>query len=208
MLYQRFASSDGMGAAKKGSIYPSKYAKALKAMSGGEVPKAYAEVRKLADAAKEAGDTSDPWLPRFVTWIEERAASDLAAARALGGEGRVHTAHAMVQPYAVAKPEFPVSKDAAAFVKELEARPGYAEELKAGPLFDEAEALDEAREYTAAVDAYRKVYKKYGATPIGELAKARAAKIVADGLPGMQSTCEPCAKAHRACAKHKEDVKL
>jgi len=202
------ALSDALGEAKKGSIYPSKFAKVLKAMREGDVPKAYAEVRKLADAAKAAGETSDPWLGRFLTWIEERAASDLALARALATEGRVHSAHALAQPYALSKTAFPVTQEAGGFVKELEARAAFQEELKAGPLFDEAAALEEGYEFTAAVDGYRKVYKKYGATPIGELAKKRAQEIVEKGLPGMNTDCDPCRKAKRACGKHKEDVKL
>jgi hypothetical protein len=199
--------SDALGAAKKGSIFPSKFAKVLKAMHERDVPKAYAEVRKLADAAAASGE-SDPWLPRFQTWVEERAASDVASARALAQEGRVHTAQALAQPYAAAKVALPVSQDAGAFLKELTARPAFQEELKAGPLFDAAEELDQGYEYTAAVDGYKKVYKKYGTTPIGALAKKRAQEIVDKGLPGLSTECEACAKAHKACEKHHEDVKL
>jgi len=202
------ALSKALDEAKKGSIYPGKFAKVLKSMQTGEVTKAYAEVRKLSDAAKAAGDTSDPWLGRFQTWIEERAASDLALARTLAAEGRVHTAHALVQPYALSKTAFPVTQDAGGFVKELEGRPAFQEELKAGPLFDEAVELDEGYDFTGAVDGYRKVYKKYGSLAIGELAKKRAQEIVEKGLPGMNRDCEACYTAKRACEKHKEDVKL
>ncbi len=112
------------------------------------------------------------------------------------------------QPYALSKTAFPVTQEAGTFVKELEARPAFQEELKAGPLFDEAVALEEGYEFTGAIDGYRKVYKKYAATPIGELARKRAEDIVTKGLPGMNTDCESCRKAKRACEKHKEDVKL
>ena len=201
------ALSEALADARKEPLYPSKFGKIAASMHAGDVVKAFADLEKLVQGAAPDSPDAD-WNTRFRAWIEGRAASDLKAARAMAAEGRVQSAFALASPYAGAKAALSVTAEAATFVKELEARPAFADELKAGPLFDQAEALADGEEYTAAVEAYRKVYKKYGALPIGTLARTRAEKIKSDGLPGLNPACEDCAQAHKACEKHREDVKL
>jgi hypothetical protein len=201
------ALSDALGGASKGSIFPKKLDKASKLIKQGSFALSYAEVRKLVDAGG-LDDELDLWAKRFQTFLEGRSATAVAEAKKLMEKGRIFEAHAEVKGYADAAPAFPNAEDVKKLLAELEAIPTFADEMKAGPKYLEAQALEREHDYSGAVDAYKKLYKKYGETKIAAAARARAEELIAEGMPGFQAACETCGKAKRACAKHKEAVKL
>jgi hypothetical protein len=201
------ALSDALGDAKKGSIFPKKLDKANKLIKQGDFAQSYAEVRKLVDAGGLDGEL-DGWAKRFQAFLEGRSAAALEQAKKLSEQGRIFEAHAELGGYAAAIPAFPNAEDVKKLLAELEQIPTFKDEMKAGPKFLEAQALERDYEFTAAVDAYKKLYKKYGEAKIAAVARARAEELIAQGMPGYQQACEGCTQAKKACAKHKEDVKL
>ena len=113
-----------------------------------------------------------------------------------------------LQPYSSAAPPFPTTADSLALVKELEALPDFKKEVAGGELFLEAETLEGDGEYLEAFETYKSAAKKFAGTKIAANAKAAAEKLRTEGKPGFESACDDCRKERRACAKHKEDVKL
>ncbi len=156
---------EGAQRSETGELWPEKLLKkALKLVQAGEEARAYGETLKAIEKATEEADAK--WLKRYSAYLEGRAVTAVADSRKYLEEGRVLRALQRAEPYAEAKPQFPSSSDAAAFLTELEALPTYKAELKGGKKFEEALALEKEREFLDAAKVYVAVYKKYKDTKV------------------------------------------
>jgi hypothetical protein len=199
--------SDALGDAKKGSVYPKPLVKAMKAYREGDSGKAYSEVCK---AIEDTGlsEAERGFVERTKAFFETAAADALTGAKELLEEGWIWKAHKRVEPVANASPPYPCAEEAAALLKSLQETPSFEDEMRGGELYSDASAVERENDFTKAAKLYKALHKKYEQTRIGAHALDRAKEIVEKGLPGFREQCENCVDARRACAKHKEDVKL
>ena len=201
------ALSEAVDGAEKGGVWPKKLDKASKLISSSNLDAAYAEVLSLQEGGKLT-DEEAAAATIFRDFLEGRAAGLLARARGEAEGGFVYGAVQTVGFVAEASPPFPATEDAKAFLKELEVLPTYQAEMKAGPKILEAEEQAKKYDFTGAFETYKGVAKKYSGSRAAELASTRAQALIDEGKPGMNPSCEECAKAKRACAKHAEEVSL
>lgn len=199
--------SAAMAKAEKGPLWPKKLDKAAKLLSSDQLGPAYAEVLALQASGKLADDEAAA-ATLFKDYLEGRASGALAKARGDAERGFVYGAVKGIAPFAAATPAFPVTEQAQTFQKELEALPTYAQEMKAGPLFLEAQTLEGDGKYTEAFEAYKGLTKKFADAKVAALARQQAQALIDGGKPGMNSSCEECYGAGKACAKHAEQVSL
>ena len=71
-----------------------------------------------------------------------------------------------------------------------------------------AEELEGEGEFTKAFEQYKTVVKTCADAKIVVPARAAAERLIKDGMPGFKKACNSCRSAKRACAKHKEEMKL
>jgi len=196
----------GLGKSKKEALWPKSLSKVTKLMMGDPV-KAYGELKKLvADPKLVPQDKAQ--VDKFVAFLEGQAQSSLTDARTLSEKGQILKAVRKIEAYSLAQPQFPSSADSTTLLKELQALPDFKKEVAGGEAYLAAEQLEKNSEYLDAFEGFKSVSKKFVGTKIADNAKVQAERIKNDGLPGMEPDCESCAKARRACDKHKKDVKL
>ena len=191
--------------AEKGSVWPKDVQEAVQLAVSGKKAEAYAE---LAELRASGSEDVKPAAEKVATWIEGEAAAALEQARKDAEAGLVLRAVQGAEQYAKAKTPLPASADAAKLLAELEAMPAFKDELKAGEMFAEGQALEQELEYTKACEAYKKLLKRYGETKAAGPAKAAAQRLIDEGMPGYAKACQACQTGRRACAKHAEVVKL
>lgn len=197
------ALGNALAEAKKAPLWPKSLAKVTKLIQENQAA-AYAEVKKLLEGGKLAPEDAKV-AESFRAHLEGQAASALADGRKSLEDGFVARAHARAKPYASG---FPASADCAKLIQELEALPDFKKEMAGGAEFAAVGELLDEDEYTEAFEKYKSIGKKYAGTKIGENALKDAKRLISDGLPGFQPTCEECRNKRRACDRHKEDVKL
>jgi hypothetical protein len=196
----------GMAKSKKESLWPKSLSKVTKLMMG-EPIKAYGELKKLIADGKVVAQEK-PHVDGFVAYLEGQAQSSLVEARAFSEKGQILKAVRKIEAYSLAQPQFPSSADSATLLKELQALPDFKKEVAGGEAYLAAEQLEKDKEFLEAFEGFKSVSKKFGGTKIADNARAQAERIKNDGLAGMESDCENCYRAKRACEKHKKDVKL
>lgn len=199
--------SAAMSKADKDPLWPKKLDKAAKLLSAEQLGPAYAEVLALQASGKLTEEEAEA-TKLFQSYLEGRAANALAKARNDATGGFVYGAVKGLAPFTAPTPTFPVTADVQAFLKELEALPTYAQEMKAGPTFAEAQALEDESKFTEAFEGYKGLVKKFAGAKIADLARLRAQALIDGGKPGMNTSCEECYGAGKACAKHAEKVSL
>jgi hypothetical protein len=198
--------SDAMAKSKKEGLWPKSLSKVTKLMMGDPV-KAYAELKKL-QAEGKITEPDKPHVDGFVAFLEGQAKTALDDAKSLRDKGHVWKALRKVEAYSTAPTAFPTTADSSALVKELQALPEYKQEFAGGEAYAAAEQLEKDSEYLDAFDGFKSVAKKFAGTKIAGNARVQAERIKNEGLPGLEPACESCAKAGRACEKHRKEVKL
>lgn len=186
---------------KPGKSIPEKLAPVLASMRVNNLTKAYADVKKVAGLDAK-------WIERMVKYIESEAEATLGAAKASADGGLLYEAVQKVTPVAKSSPPFPVTKDAVAFLKSLETTPKYKLELSGGEKFEKARELENSQEYSKAVAAYGEIVKSAAGTKISDAARKQADSLINKGMPGYKGECPACQKDHKACEKHKENMKV
>lgn len=201
------AVSKALKAAKKGSVYPKSLAKARQLIKANLQSAAYAEVVKAQ--AKLTGDDA-AWAARVKTWLEEESVAALAGAKAEVESGYYFRALERVKGFGSEDSTLPNANEIRAWVTDLEAgTPELKKELSGGKSFEEALAFEKALEYTEAFKAYKSLMGKAKGTKIAANAEKAARAILEGFKAGYNPNCESCDyKEHRACTRHREDLKL
>lgn len=193
--------------AKKGSVFPRALAKAGTLIRANQPAQAYAEVLKL-EAKLSPEDAA--WAGRVKTFLAEESVAAHVAGKADVEAGFTWRGLDRARRFAGEGSALPNAKEVDAWIAAVEA--GTAElkkELAGGPLYAEAEGLAKAYDFVGAVKAYKSVMSKCRGTRIAANALSAAQALVSAGSCGFNPSCEKCDhKALRACAKHREDVKL
>jgi hypothetical protein len=190
----------------KKPFFPKSLKKVRKYLGAFDLEGAYKELDRIAGKRKVDEETA-AWVSQFRAYIDGRVQSQFDSAKQQAERGLIHSAVSLAEPLAEAE-RLPLSTEVAAWLVELESRVDYKAALKAGPHWDKAQGLEDEREFVDAIKAYRVVLKRYGGTPIGELALNRVAAIIEAGMPGFRESCSACRAVDRACEKHHEKVKI
>ncbi len=190
--------------ATPGSVVPKKLAGVAKQIRARDLPKAFAELKKL----KGLDEESEGWALRLGEYLESEADAALTAARAAAKDGRVLDAVEGATPFAKAPVAFQATPGARDLLSELAAMPTYKKELAGGDAFRKAAETEAERKFADAANAFADVARRFAKTRIGEAAEARAKSLAERGLPGMKDTCGACREAKRACEKHAETIRL
>ena len=198
---------DALDQAKKAPLWPKSLAKVTKLMQSADASKAYGELKKLVDGGKLT-EQDQPFVNRFLAYLEGGAQDDLTEARALHERGHLLKAVKKLELFANAQPPFPSSKEGAELLKEIQGAPDFKKEAAGGEEFAQGETLEDEGEFLEAFEVYKGIAKKFSGTKIAENARKRAEELRSEGKPGFESSCNGCRKAGRACDKHKKDVKL
>ena len=200
------ALDTALASAKKAPLWPKSLSKLTKSMTGDPI-KAYGDLKKLVVGGKLTAEER-PYVDGFIAYLEGQAKNALADAKAFSEKGHVWKAMKKLEAYATAQPPFPSSADSTALLKELQALPDFKKELAGGEVYSEAEQLEKDSQYLDAFEALKSVTKKFAGTKIADNARTEAERLRTEGLPGYEPSCEACSDVHRACTKHRKDVKL
>lgn len=201
------AVAKALKSAKKGSVYPKSLAKARQLIKANQQAAAYADIGKAQ--AKLTGDDA-AWAARVKIWLEEESATALTGARAEAESGFLFRALERVKGFGGAESTLPNAAEIREWVTGVEAgTPELKKELSGGKSFEEAVALEKQLLYTEAFKAYKSILGKAKGTQIAAQAE-KAARVILEGFKaGYSPNCESCEdKGHRACARHREDLKL
>ncbi len=159
--------------AKKGSLHPRSMSRAVAAIRKGDRGAAFAQVDKalgkssLKDEERQAGE-------KLREWLEETAQRGLEEAREQAEKGDVYKAVGIATPIARCKPPYSCSQVCARFLEELEARPDYRLEMKAGKMFAGARVVENRMDRVdQSIATYEKIIDKYPELPIARLAGER-----------------------------------
>jgi hypothetical protein len=196
------AQKDG----KKGSLYPKKLSKIIKAMNEGDSAKALGMLR--AGMAKFKDRDAD-WAKRLDAFLIETSEKDFLAANKAIELGYWHEGVELASKYLGKDSLFPGAVEAQAILDKLEDEKLYKKEIAGGKLYLEAKALADDGEYLEAVKGYKAILKKCGDTNIANHARAAAQGLIDGRKPGYKAQCPKCrANKGAACEKHLEKVKL
>jgi hypothetical protein len=201
------AVAKAMKSAKKGSVYPKSLAKARQLIKANQQAAAYADIGK--SQAKLTGNDA-AWASRVRTWLEEESSAALTGAKAEAETGFLFRALERVKGFGGAESTLPNAAEIREWVAGVEAgTPEFKKELSGGKSFEEAVALEKQLLYAEAFKAYKSILGKAKGTQIAANAE-KAARVILEGFKaGYNPNCESCdAKDHRACTRHREDLKL
>ena len=188
------------------SLYPKKLSKIVKAMNDGDSAKALEMLRKGKAKFK---DNDADWAERLDKFLIETSEKDFRAATAAIEQGYWHKGVQLATPYLGKDSLFPGAADAQAMLDKLEDEKLFSKEITGGELYQEAKALEDAKEYLDAVKTYKSILKKCGDTKIAEHALKAAQGLIDARKPGYKAQCPKCqANKGAACEKHLEEVKL
>lgn len=191
--------------ARPGSMWPKALAGVAQLLRSGKIGEAWVELQ-----ANKAGlsDQEKAVHERFSTYVTTISGAAVTQAQELVKADKIYAAFQKVEAIANAKPELPATPDAVKLVAELKALPTFDLEMKGGEMFAAALAKEEARDYAAAVNAYRDVLKKCEGAKIAAVARKQAENLINKGMPGFEPSCEKCKNQKKACPKHAKEMKL
>jgi len=166
----------------KGTYWPKSLGKARKAWWEGEFGKSYAAVASVVEKGKLKGAEAER-VEALLEWMKEYANGKVAEASQLAADGWVYRAMVTLSDIADSKVELPCQEECQKLLDELEARPDFKREMKAGEAFEEAAYLEKTNP-RKAIEEFQSVAKKYKGLQIAEHAAVRAAKLA--NSPGMR----------------------
>lgn len=158
--------------AEKVPLWPKAFKRVHKEVLDQDLPAAYAQLGKVLD--KRLDDDERAFGERARAWLEAQAAEALAAARSAVESGDVYTAEQLVEPFVDGKQPFPEHQEMESFLEELEERPHYKDELRAGEMFAEARVLARSkRTVEDAIELLDKLVARYDADEVALVNRAR-----------------------------------
>jgi hypothetical protein len=198
---------EALETAEKGPLWPKSLEKVAKLIAAGPPGPAYAEVVKQIELGK-LDEADRQKAEQFRAYLEGLAARSLEDGRALLGQGLAYEALQGIADFRDAQPPFPCDADIRTLAEEIEGLPTFKIEMKGGKAFAEAEDLEADQEFSKAFEQYKAIAKSHADAKIAAPAQAAAERLMKAGMPGFKQACNSCRSAKRACAKHKEEVKL
>lgn len=201
--------AEALDRAVREPLFPKVFRKVVAELRDGEAGASYERLLDLIEGDKLEGEEVE-WGARLRTHLEQLASTAYTDAAELYRTGLVYDALRTVEPYADAKRAFPVAEAIDELVDEMERNTDFRKEVAGGKKMAEGRALEKEYEFLEAFEVYKSITKRYRGTRIAEVARARAQRLLDDGVPGWSVHCEACraSESMRACSKHAQDVKL
>lgn len=165
-----FGYDDALDTAHKSAdkvpLVPKTFAKVHKEIMAQDLPGAYGELVKVLDKGR-LDESDQAFGDRARAWLEGEASSALARGTALVEDGWVWRAVNMVEPFTKGKTPFPNQQELETFIETEQARKGFKDEMKAGEMYAEANALARSkRTVKDGIELFDKLVKKYDDTAI------------------------------------------